>query len=84
MTWRTIRIGLGLGLMGLFVMVAQIQALECGDTITTDTKLRHHLRNCPDDGLIIGASGITLNLNGKRITGSGGEATAGGLMGLKT
>lgn len=71
MTWRTIRVGFALGLMGLFAIAAQVQALVCGDTITTDTKLRGHLLNCPDNGLVIGASGITLNLNGKRITGEG-------------
>lgn len=69
MVWRTIRIGFGVVLVGFFVIAAEVQALACGDTITTDTTLRRHLLNCPDNGLIIGASGIELNLNGKRITG---------------
>lgn len=77
MAWRAIRTGLGLSLIGLLVMAVQVQALECGDTILEDTRLRHHLIDCPGDGLIIGAPGITLNLNHKRITGSGGEGTAG-------
>ena len=63
--------------MGLFVMAVQAHALACGDTISTDTTLRQHLLDCPGDGLIIGASGITLNLNGKRITGMGDKGSAG-------
>ena len=55
-------------------MAAAVQALECGDTISTDTKLRRHLLNCPEDGLIIDTPGVTLNLNGKRITGKGNGA----------
>ncbi len=71
MVWRAIRVGLGLGLVGLCVMVVEVQALACGDTISTDTTLRQHLLNCPDDGLIIDTPGVNLNLNGKRITGQG-------------
>lgn len=77
MIFRTIRAGFGLGLVGLCIMVAEVQALSCGDTILTDTKLKNHLFDCPGDGLIIGAPGITLNLNGKRITGSGDASTVG-------
>ncbi len=68
---RAIRVWLGMGLIGLFAMAIQAEALTCGDTITTDTKLTKNLLNCSGNGLIIGASGITLNLNGKQITGQG-------------
>ena len=45
--------------------------VSCGETITTDTTLDSDLVNCPNNGIIIGASNITLNLNGHTIDGDG-------------
>ncbi len=44
---------------------------KCGDTITTDTTLHHNLVNCPNNGIVIGADNITLNLNYHTIDGDG-------------
>ena len=52
---------------------AQAGELGCGDTITEDTTLTHNLVNCPSNGLVIGANGVTLDLNGHRIDGDGTE-----------
>ena len=35
--------------------------LSCGDTITADTTFTDDLLDCPDTGLIVGASGITID-----------------------
>ena len=43
--------------------------LLCGDVITTDTVLHKDLIDCPDNGLVIGADGVTIDLNGHRISG---------------
>jgi parallel beta-helix repeat protein len=43
--------------------------LRCGDTITTDTTLDRDLVNCPNNGIVIGADNITLDLNGHTIDG---------------
>ena len=43
----------------------------CGDTVTTDTTLDSDLVNCPNNGIIIGADNITLDLNGHTIDGNG-------------
>ena len=43
----------------------------CGDTITTDTTLDSDLANCPNNGIVIGADNITLDLNGHTIDGDG-------------
>jgi nitrous oxidase accessory protein NosD len=43
----------------------------CGDTITRDTTLHRDLTNCPGDGLVIGAPGVTLDLDGHTIDGDG-------------
>jgi Right handed beta helix region len=44
-------------------------AVHCGQTLTTSVKLKADLVDCPGDGLIIGASGITVDLNGHTIDG---------------
>src|SRR3981081_3458550 len=49
--------------------------LSCGSTVTTSVTLSHDLLNCPVDGLVVGASGITINLNGHRITGTSGDGS---------
>lgn len=43
----------------------------CGETITANTVLQADLRDCPGDGLVIGADGITLDLHGHTIDGDG-------------
>jgi large repetitive protein len=45
--------------------------VSCGDTITTDTRLDSDLVNCPNNGIVIGADNITLDLNGHTIDGNG-------------
>src|ERR1700681_1157906 len=46
--------------------------LSCGATVTSSVRLTNDLLNCPVDGLVVGASGITIDLNGHRITGTSG------------
>lgn len=41
----------------------------CGDTITADTTLDADLVNCPSNGIVVGAGGITLDLNGHTVSG---------------
>jgi large repetitive protein len=43
----------------------------CGDTVTTDTTLDSDLINCPNNGIVIGANNLTLDLNGHTIDGNG-------------
>jgi parallel beta-helix repeat protein len=44
--------------------------VDCGDTITTDTALDSDLVNCPNNGIVIGAANITLDLNGHMVDGN--------------
>ncbi len=46
-------------------------AIQCGDTITSDTTLTANLGPCPGDALILRGTEITLDLHGHTITGSG-------------
>jgi parallel beta-helix repeat protein len=43
--------------------------VSCGDTITADTTLDGDLLNCPNNGIVIGADDITLDLNGHTVDG---------------
>jgi parallel beta-helix repeat protein len=75
-------------LVGLAVMVVLVLAgvvslsgaeaasnVSCGDTITTDTTLHHNLVNCPNNGIIIGADNVTLDLNYHTIDGDAAPCT---------
>jgi len=48
--------------------------LSCGETITADVTLHHNLVNCPNNGIIIGADDVTLDLNYHTIDGDGTPA----------
>jgi len=50
---------------------AAVKQPNCGDTITTDVTLHHNLANCPNNGIVIGADNITLDLNYHTIDGDG-------------
>jgi parallel beta-helix repeat protein len=61
------------GLTGFGAGPASASHVSCGTTITTDTTLDSDLVDCPNNGVVIGADGITLDLNGHRIDGDGTE-----------
>jgi parallel beta-helix repeat protein len=48
--------------------------VRCGDTITQDTTLDSDLIDCPGDGIVVGADGITLDLNGHTVDGIPGQS----------
>jgi parallel beta-helix repeat protein len=45
--------------------------VRCGDVITKDTTLDSDLVDCPGEGIVIGASDITLDLGGHTVQGNG-------------
>lgn len=55
---------------------ARRAVLTCGSTITSSTTLTADLTGCGGDGVHIGASHVTLNLNGHLIGSNGSGATA--------
>jgi large repetitive protein len=50
---------------------AQADQIICGQVITANTTITNSLAGCAGDGLVIGASGITVDLNGQTIQGTG-------------
>ena len=69
---------MALAVLGLMVLggdrALAASQVSCGETITTDTTLHSDLLNCPNHGIVIGADGITLDLNGHLIDGDGTPA----------
>ena len=61
------------GLMAFGDSQASASHVSCGDTITADTTLDSDLVNCPNNGIVIGADDVTLDLNGHLIDGDGTE-----------
>jgi len=62
------------GVMALSGAEAANTQPKCGDHITADTTLHHDLVNCPNNGIIIGADNVTLDLNYHTIDGDGTPA----------
>jgi parallel beta-helix repeat protein len=52
-------------------------AVSCGKVVMKDFKLRKDLLGCSADGLVAGASNITINLNGHRVDGQDLALTSG-------
>lgn len=46
-------------------------ALACGTVVTASVTLTHDLLGCAGAGLVVGASGITIDLNGHTVAGTG-------------
>jgi parallel beta-helix repeat protein len=57
--------------LALLAPDARAAEVSCGQVIATSTTVDNSLSECPGDGLVIGASAITLDLNGQTIDGVG-------------
>jgi parallel beta-helix repeat protein len=51
--------------------VGEPTSVECGDVLTQSTLVLNDLTDCADDGLVIGADGITVDLGGHTLAGVG-------------
>jgi large repetitive protein len=45
--------------------------VQCGQVLTSSVSVANDLSECPGDGLVIGATGITVDLNGHTLDGTG-------------
>jgi large repetitive protein len=59
------------GAFAFTVGPASANHVSCGDTIVADTTLDTDLVNCPNNGIVIGADNVTLDLNHHTIDGDG-------------
>jgi parallel beta-helix repeat protein len=58
--------------LAMLAPAAKASHVSCGDVLTADTTLDSDL-TCTGNGLVIGASGIHVDLGGHTITGDGGD-----------
>jgi len=54
--------------------------LSCGQTITQSTVLDNDLTGCTNNGILIGADNITLDLNGHTVAGTPASGDKGGVV----
>jgi parallel beta-helix repeat protein len=50
---------------------ALARQVECGQRVTRDLRLDADLVNCPGNGLVVGADGVTIDLGGHVVDGTG-------------
>jgi parallel beta-helix repeat protein len=63
-----------LAALALFSAPAQATppvTVHCDQTLTQSVKLANDLSNCPNNGLVVGADNVTVDLNGHTIDGDG-------------
>jgi large repetitive protein len=63
-----------LAALALFSAPAQAKppvTVHCDQTLTHSVKLANDLTNCPNNGLVVGADDVTVDLNGHTIDGDG-------------
>ena len=53
------------------------RTVVCGEVLTESLRVANNLRDCPGDGLLVGAPGITIDLGGHRIDGDLAAGNAG-------
>ena len=53
--------------------------LECGSVVTRDVRLSRDLRGCTGNGLVVGADGVDIDLNGHLISGTGPFVSLSGI-----
>ena len=73
---RALTPALLLAFLAVVAAPASANHVACGDTITQDTTLDSDL-TCPGNGLVVGANGVTLDLGGHAISGSGAAFSTG-------
>jgi hypothetical protein len=62
---------------GVPVARAAMAPIACGTKLVTSVRLHNDLVGCPGDGLVVGAPGITIDLNGHTISGTNAPGSEG-------
>jgi parallel beta-helix repeat protein len=67
-------------LLVVFPSTAGAQTIGCGDVLVRNTVLRNDVGPCPDNGLVIGADDVRLDLNGHRVFGTADPGDGAGVL----
>lgn len=62
------------------VVPAEAAHVVCGQVITQDVTLHGDVGPCPNNGIIVDADNVTLNLNGYRVRGTPDTGDGGGII----
>ena len=80
--WRVVSVcsAVTVGALGTaFLEPAAATHVQCGDVITEDTTLDSNVGPCKQDGLVVAASGVTLDLDGYSVLGANKNAEQAGI-----
>ena len=58
----------------------QVQQVSCGQVITANTTLGNDVGPCPENGIIVGADNVKLDLNGHRVFGTPQSGDGAGVL----
>ena len=64
----------------MWATAASGAVLTCGQTITQSTVLDNDLSGCTNNGIVVGADNITLDLNGHTVAGTSASGDKGGVV----
>ena len=64
----------------MWATAASGAVLTCGQTITQSTVLDNDLSGCTNNGIVVGADNITLDLNGHTVAGTSASGDQGGVV----
>jgi parallel beta-helix repeat protein len=64
----------------IWATAASAAVLACGQTITQSTVLDNDLSGCANNGIVVGADNITLDLNGHTVAGTAASGDNGGVV----
>jgi len=64
----------------VWTTAASAAVLSCGQTITQSTVLENDLTGCTNNGIVVGADNITLDLNGHTVAGTPNSSDRGGVV----
>jgi parallel beta-helix repeat protein len=64
----------------MWATAASGAVLGCGQTITVSTVLDNDLSGCTNNGIVVGADNITLDLNGHTVAGTSASGDKGGVV----
>src|SRR3954447_6571613 len=71
----TLSVGAALALFSAPAQAKPPVTVHCDQTLTQSVKLANSLSNCPNNGLVVGANNVTVDLNGHTIDGDGQQVT---------
>src|SRR5919202_6589516 len=65
-------LAMGAGLSGVDIAPVAAEGPGCGTVVTSNFVLQQDIGPCHEDGIIVAANNVTVDLNGHQVVGEGG------------